>query len=73
MMMSACATAGSETATPDATEITVALALPTSWDPITSRTGFDINTISLAYASLTRLDADGDGPAQPRGVVGVLR
>ncbi|GEP48141.1 peptide ABC transporter substrate-binding protein [Microbacterium saccharophilum] len=59
MMMSACATAGSETATPDATEITVALALPTSWDPITSRTGFDINTISLAYASLTRLDADG--------------
>lgn len=36
------------------------LGLPTSWDPVTSRTGFDINTISLPYASLTRLDADGD-------------
>lgn len=36
-----------------------AYALPTSWDPVTSRTGADINTISLAYASLTRLDNGG--------------
>lgn len=36
------------------------LGLPTSWDPVTSRTGFDINTISLPYASLTRLDEDGN-------------
>ncbi|GAY12345.1 ABC transporter substrate-binding protein [Pseudonocardia sp. N23] len=31
-------------------------ALPTSWDPVTSSTGNDINTISLVYASLTQLD-----------------
>jgi peptide/nickel transport system substrate-binding protein len=36
-----------------------AYALPTSWDPVTSRTVADINTISLAYASLTRLDNAG--------------
>ncbi len=36
-----------------------AFVLPTSWDPVTSRTGADINTISLAYASLTRLDRVG--------------
>lgn len=37
--------------------------LPTSWDPVTSSTGNDINTVSLVYASLTRLDAKGDaGP-----------
>ncbi|QJU53898.1 ABC transporter substrate-binding protein [Herbiconiux sp. KACC 21604] len=36
-----------------------AFSLPTSWDPVTSRTGNDINTISLAYASLTQIDADG--------------
>ncbi|MET0362685.1 MAG: ABC transporter substrate-binding protein, partial [Sphingobium sp.] len=37
-----------------------AFAMPTSWDPVTSRTGADINTISLAYASLTRLNAKGE-------------
>jgi peptide/nickel transport system substrate-binding protein len=37
-----------------------AFFLPTSWDPVTSRTGADINTISLAYASLTRLDKQGN-------------
>ncbi|WP_297833794.1 ABC transporter substrate-binding protein [Pseudomonas sp.] len=36
-----------------------AYSLPTSWDPVTSRTGADINTISLPYASLTRLDNAG--------------
>jgi peptide/nickel transport system substrate-binding protein len=61
MVMSACATGGSGPAATEApAEITVALALPTSWDPITSRTGYDINTISLPYASLTRLDAEGN-------------
>ncbi|SDE53648.1 ABC transporter substrate-binding protein [Pseudonocardia oroxyli] len=33
--------------------------LPTSWDPVTSSTGNDINTISLVYASLTQLDEKG--------------
>jgi len=37
-----------------------AFFLPTSWDPVTSRTGMDINTISHAYASLTRLDRAGN-------------
>jgi len=37
-----------------------AFFMPTSWDPVTSRTGADINTISLAYASLTRLDKHGE-------------
>lgn len=37
--------------------------LPTSWDPVTSSTGNDINTISLVYASLTQLDEKGNaGP-----------
>lgn len=34
--------------------------LPTSWDPVASRTGIDINTIALSYASLTKLDAQGN-------------
>lgn len=34
--------------------------LPTSWDPVTSSTGNDINTISLVYASLTQLDPTGN-------------
>jgi peptide/nickel transport system substrate-binding protein len=34
--------------------------LPTSWDPVTSSTGNDINTISLVYASLTQLDPVGN-------------
>ncbi|WP_404477838.1 ABC transporter substrate-binding protein [Novosphingobium sp. BL-52-GroH] len=37
-----------------------AFILPTSWDPVTSRTGADINTVSIAYASLTRLDKQGN-------------
>jgi len=44
----------------DGAEVKWAFNLPTSWDPVTSRTGNDINTISLAYASLTRLDAEGN-------------
>jgi peptide/nickel transport system substrate-binding protein len=61
MMMASCASgAGTSPAANAETEITVALALPTSWDPVTSRTGYDINTISLPYASLTRLDENGD-------------
>lgn len=61
MLMASCASGGSGKAPSGGpTEITVALALPTSWDPVTSRTGYDINTISLPYASLTRLDENGD-------------
>lgn len=37
--------------------------LPTSWDPVTSSTGNDINTLALVYASLTQLDEQGNaGP-----------
>ena len=40
-----------------------AFSLPTSWDPVTSSTGNDINTLSLVYASLTQLDEQGNaGP-----------
>jgi len=40
-----------------------AFSLPTSWDPVTSSTGNDINTLSLVYASLTQLDEEGNaGP-----------
>ncbi len=46
--------------TAEPTVVKWAFSLPTSWDPVTSRTGNDINTISLAYASLTRLDETGD-------------
>lgn len=62
MVLSACASGGGGdlAASEGETELTLALALPTSWDPVTSRTGYDINTISLPYASLTRLDENGD-------------
>lgn len=62
MMMTACASGSPSTGgSADAeTEVTFALALPTSWDPVTSRTGYDINTISLPYASLTRLNEKGE-------------
>lgn len=60
--MTACATGSGDStdAAGDEAVLRWSLGLPTSWDPVTSRTGFDINTISLAYASLTRLDADGN-------------
>lgn len=35
-------------------------SLPTSWDPVTSSTGNDINTVSLVYASLTQLNEKGN-------------
>lgn len=61
LMATACASTAAGTASPDAeTDVALALALPTSWDPITSRTGYDINTISLPYASLTRLNEKGE-------------
>lgn len=61
LAMSGCASGGGGAPSDAAeTEISLALALPTSWDPVTSRTGYDINTISLSYASLTQIDADGN-------------
>jgi peptide/nickel transport system substrate-binding protein len=44
----------------DVTRVRWAFFMPTSWDPVTSRTGADINTVSLAYASLTRLNKVGE-------------
>ncbi|WP_159502398.1 ABC transporter substrate-binding protein [Microbacterium sp. 18062] len=55
-----CAASGSAGGDDEPTTLKWAFSLPTSWDPVTSRTGNDINTISLAYASLTRLDETGD-------------
>jgi peptide/nickel transport system substrate-binding protein len=34
--------------------------MPTSWDPVTSSTGNDINILSLVYASITQLDEVGN-------------
>lgn len=60
--MSACGTAGDSSPTSSDQESVLrwSFGLPTSWDPVASRTGNDINTISLAYASLTKLDAEGN-------------
>jgi peptide/nickel transport system substrate-binding protein len=57
MLIAGCGPSGDQAGKP----VTVkwAFILPTSWDPVTSRTGADINTIGLAYASLTRLDHAG--------------
>ncbi|MCZ4551852.1 ABC transporter substrate-binding protein [Gordonia rubripertincta] len=56
----ATACGGGSSSSSGASEVKWAFSLPTSWDPVTSRTGNDINTISLAYASLTRLDENGN-------------
>ncbi|MEW2517278.1 ABC transporter substrate-binding protein [Actinacidiphila alni] len=34
-------------------------ALPTSWDPVFSSAGWDVHTLSLVYAGLTKLDPHG--------------
>ena len=60
LALSGCG-AGGSASTPGT--LTWGFNLPTSWDPVTSSTGNDINTISLVYASLTRLDEKGNaGP-----------
>lgn len=62
LLVSGCA-AGASPSEEQSAEPSVlrwAFSLPTSWDPVTSRTGNDINTVSLAYASLTQIDADGN-------------
>ncbi|MFB6673633.1 ABC transporter substrate-binding protein [Streptomyces sp. NPDC056390] len=33
--------------------------LPTSWDPVTSSAGWDVHSLSLVYAGLTKLDEKG--------------
>jgi peptide/nickel transport system substrate-binding protein len=33
--------------------------MPTSWDPVTSRTGNDVNQLGVAYATLTIFEEDG--------------
>ncbi|MDX3850079.1 ABC transporter substrate-binding protein [Streptomyces sp. AK02-01A] len=33
--------------------------LPTSWDPVTSSAGWDVHSLSLVYAGLTKLDPTG--------------
>ena len=34
--------------------------LPTSWDPVFSSAGWDVHDLSLVYAALTKLDANGN-------------
>ncbi|MCS5734158.1 ABC transporter substrate-binding protein [Herbiconiux daphne] len=63
LLVSGCAaSSGASSGGDDAQPTTLrwAFSLPTSWDPVTSRTGNDINTVSLAYASLTQIDKDGN-------------
>ncbi|MGW6059224.1 ABC transporter substrate-binding protein [Streptomyces sp. NPDC055189] len=41
--------------------------LPTSWDPVTSSAGWDVHSLSLVYAGLTKLDEKGEAvPALAR-------
>lgn len=60
LILSGCA-AGAQ-AGGDAEPVTLnwSFGLPTSWDPVTSSTGNDINILSLVYASITQLDEKGD-------------
>ena len=60
LMLSGCAaSAGSATGETAPAVLRWGFGLPTSWDPVTSSTGNDINTISLVYASITQLDEEG--------------
>jgi peptide/nickel transport system substrate-binding protein len=59
-LVTAIAVAGCEPSGKENGRVRWAWSMPTSWDPVTSRTGADINTVSLAYASLTRLDKAGN-------------
>ncbi|MFJ2651649.1 ABC transporter substrate-binding protein [Streptomyces sp. NPDC087420] len=47
-------TAGGRTAT-----LKWGWSLPTSWDPVTSSAGWDVHSLSLVYAGLTKLDLTG--------------
>lgn len=65
LVLAGCAGAASGAGDKDDKPTTLrwAFSLPTSWDPVTSSTGNDINTLSLVYASLTQLDEKGNaGP-----------
>jgi peptide/nickel transport system substrate-binding protein len=62
LALAGCA-ASPKTAADDSAAPTVlkwGFSLPTSWDPVTSSTGNDINTVSLVYSSLTQLDPKGN-------------
>jgi len=62
LVLSACS-APADAGETEPSVIKWGFGLPTSWDPVTSSTGNDINTISLVYASLTQLDEKGNaGP-----------
>ena len=62
LVLSACS-APADAGETEPSVIKWGFGLPTSWDPVTSSTGNDINTISLVYASLTQLDEEGNaGP-----------
>ena len=64
LLLAGCSGAANGAASGDRpTTLRWAFSLPTSWDPVTSSTGNDINTLSLVYASLTQLDEKGNaGP-----------
>lgn len=52
-----CASAGSPN---DNRTLRWGWSMPTSWDPVTSSTGNDVNVLSLAYSALTQLDKNGN-------------
>jgi peptide/nickel transport system substrate-binding protein len=63
LLLSGCAPAANGQEDDAPSTLRWAFSLPTSWDPVTSSTGNDINTLSLVYASLTQLDEEGNaGP-----------
>lgn len=59
LLLGGCSAAANATGEDAHTVLKWGFSLPTSWDPVTSSTGNDINTISLVYASLTKLDPKG--------------
>ena len=61
LVLAGCATtAGDKSASTKPAVLKWGFSLPTSWDPVTSSTGNDINTVSLVYSSLTQLDSKGN-------------
>jgi peptide/nickel transport system substrate-binding protein len=55
--LAGCATEAGATA---AKTFNWGFSMPTSWDPVTSRTGNDVNQLNVPYASLTQFEENGD-------------
>ncbi|MGW6753433.1 ABC transporter substrate-binding protein [Streptomyces sp. NPDC055006] len=60
LTLSACGGGSSSAAGGATSTLKWGWALPTSWDPLTSSAGWDVHSLSLVYAGLTKLDEQGD-------------